>query len=177
MEKLDEGIWQIGGLLNAEDCAALILQAEATGFQVARMQNMGRNNREVFLHNQAAVQEIGMRLHKRIPQSFQLTGIGQSLECYRYQEGEFVAPHRDASRRISDSAWSNLTLVIYLNDEFEGGSTTFPQQGVTVNPELGKAVLFEHSLMHEGAIVSKGLKYIVRTDTALFEHSQCLRNK
>ncbi|MBW4673643.1 MAG: 2OG-Fe(II) oxygenase [Desmonostoc geniculatum HA4340-LM1] len=79
----------------------------------------------------------------------------------------FVAPHCDAPREISSNVWSNLALVVYLNDEFQGGETVFPQRGIKISPQLGKAVLFNHSILHEGAKVFKGLKYIIRTDIAL----------
>lgn len=169
MNKLDEGIWQVKNLLSPDDCAVLILQAEIAGFQVARMRNTGRNNREVFLYCHEAVKAISTRLHECVSEKFQVAGLGQSLECYRYQEDEFVAPHRDTSRKISSNIWSNMTLVIYLNNDFEGGETCFSQSEIKVTPELGKAVLFEHSILHEGAKVFKGLKYIIRADTALFD--------
>ena len=60
--------------------------------------------------------------------------------------------------------------MLYLNDDFEGGGTDFPNLGKTVKPEKGKAVFWRNmddngngisDVMHEGMDVTKGTKYIV----------------
>lgn len=55
--------------------------------------------------------------------------ISTFLRCYDYMEGDFSSPHLDRSfsehenfRLVRFSAYS---IVIYLNDDFEGGNTTF----------------------------------------------------
>ena len=83
--------------------------------------------------------------------------------------------------------WSQLTMVMYLNSDFDGGETSFfipaeargspgpdrqQQQGVEVFPvaaEEGSALCFFHgqhplSPLHEGSLVRSGTKYIVRSD-------------
>lgn len=42
----------------------------------------------------------------------------------------------------------NFTIVIYLNDNFEGGEIIFPLQGVSVKPEPGLIVIFPSSFMY-----------------------------
>jgi len=88
---------------------------------------------------------------------------------------------------------SFLTFLIYLNDGFEGGATRFyrsstdeDQQGSGktsgkgtctrgggmvaqgVQPKKGCVLVFPQgntaSLLHEGSAVTKGTKYVVRTD-------------
>ncbi len=56
-------------------------------------------------------------------------------------------------------------FVSYLNEDFEGGQTTFftnPER--VVQPVKGDALLFQHPLVHEGSIVTAGVKYVARTD-------------
>ena len=43
----------------------------------------------------------------------------------RYGEGGFFRPHRDACYTESADSRSMLTVNIYLNDSYEGGSTNF----------------------------------------------------
>jgi hypothetical protein len=76
--------------------------------------------------------------------------------------------------------YSRLTFLIYLNDDFEGGHTTFfipnaEQDGVLdgfgVKPCKGSILYFPHgdavgSLAHEGSAVTAGAKYVIRTDVA-----------
>jgi hypothetical protein len=77
----------------------------------------------------------------------------------------------------SGATKSYLTFLFYLNDNFEGGETRFyfPQTtrggGMTargVIPKRGCALVFPQgntaSLLHEGSAVTRGIKYVVRTD-------------
>jgi hypothetical protein len=68
---------------------------------------------------------------------------------------------------------SQMTFMIYLNDGMTGGETRFfadMQQVVrqcpylSVQPKEGMALVFLHSIWHEGAVVYTGQKYVLRTD-------------
>ena len=52
--------------------------------------------------------------------------------------------------------------MIYLNEEFEGGETSFDD--VTIRPKTGTALCFIHELKHEGCPVKNGIKYALRSD-------------
>ena len=76
--------------------------------------------------------------------------------------------------------WSRLTFLVYLNEGFEGGATTFYSPAPEgsgrvldargVEPHAGCVLVFPHgeveegSLVHEGALVTGGCKYVIRTD-------------
>lgn len=54
--------------------------------------------------------------------------------------------------------------MLYLSGEdLEGGATEFHDFG-TVTPATGKMLLFQHHVLHQGAPVRRGLKYVLRTD-------------
>ena len=83
--------------------------------------------------------------------------------------------HMDGTAWLEGSAIkktrSNLTLLLYLNDDFEGGRTTFmsgpPPDAVptrSVAPEPGKALLIRQDAWHRGDPVTSGVKYLMRTD-------------
>ncbi len=57
-----------------------------------------------------------------------------------------------------------LTYVVYLNDDFEGGATEFPELRATIAPVLGRALLFQHRVVHLASDVVRGTKYVLRTD-------------
>ena len=44
------------------------------------------------------------------------------------------------------------------------GATNLVDLEVSVVPRAGRAFLFNHHLLHEGARVTKGLKYVLRSD-------------
>jgi prolyl 4-hydroxylase len=61
------------------------------------------------------------------------------------------------------------TVIVYLNDDYEGGHTVFPNHRVSVKPEVGKALFFRYdyeitplndSTIHIGEKVSSD-KYIL----------------
>jgi len=62
-------------------------------------------------------------------------------------------------------------LIVYLNNDFQGGETVFSQLGIKITPQMGTAIMFNHSILHEGAKVLQGIKYIVRTDVSLKDKS------
>jgi hypothetical protein len=55
-----------------------------------------------------------------------------------------------------------LTFLIYLNEGCEGGETRLP--GASVSPRTGLGLLFQHLLLHEGAALQAGVKYVLRSD-------------
>ena len=118
-----------------------------------------------------------------------LVGLNARLRLYRYQPGAIYRPHVDGSWPGSGmhgneyhydyfgDRWSRLTFLVYLNDDFEGGGTTFyvPSKDVgnieafTVEPRQGSVLVFPHggvagSLVHEGSFCKVGVKYIIRSD-------------
>jgi prolyl 4-hydroxylase len=91
-------------------------------------------------------------------------GANERFRCYRYEAGQYFAPHRDGAFWRDDGERSLLTFMVYLNTGFDGGSTTFHEHGVTVEPVPGRALLFQHLLLHEGCEVKRGVKYALRSD-------------
>ena len=75
----------------------------------------------------------------------------ESYQVVKYDKDGFYKPHFDACvlNRSDDCERMNrgkgpryLTFLMYLNDDFEGGGTFFPELNQTVKPETGKAVIF-----------------------------------
>mmetsp|Transcript_23112 Transcript_23112/g.75354 ORF Transcript_23112/g.75354 Transcript_23112/m.75354 type:complete len:271 (+) Transcript_23112:18-830(+) len=118
-----------------------------------------------------------------------IAGLNARWRLYRYHgdEGDVFRPHTDGSwpgsgivdgqllhDRFCDGRWSRLTFLMYLNDDFEGGETSFftPVGGRwarsgAVGAIEGSALVFPHgeaSPLHEGSLVTRGTKYVARTD-------------
>ena len=86
------------------------------------------------------------------------------------------AKHFDYSVAEGKNRRSFLTFMLYLNSQgkdFTGGNTNFLSKDeetieYSVKPEQGLGILFlqdpEHQLLHEGEFLSKGCKYIFRTE-------------
>jgi predicted 2-oxoglutarate/Fe(II)-dependent dioxygenase YbiX len=52
-------------------------------------------------------------------------------------------------------------VIVYLNDDFDGGETEFVGTGEIVRPAAGSALLFPPHLPHTGRPVSGGDKWVV----------------
>ena len=63
---------------------------------------------------------------------------------------------------LEDGLRSELTLLVYLNEDFQGGATDF--RGFQIQPRTGDALLFVHDTWHEGAVLVSGCKYVLRSD-------------
>jgi prolyl 4-hydroxylase len=84
----------------------------------------------------------------------------EELQVVKYEKGGFFVPHFDpcegddtfCERMNRGAGHRKYTILIYLNDDFDGGETEFPVLGIKVKPEKGKAVIFR-SVDDEGNII------------------------
>ncbi|XP_063437917.1 uncharacterized protein LOC134718955 isoform X2 [Mytilus trossulus] len=97
-----------------------------------------------------------------------LLNAGDRLRILRYDPGEYFRPHYDGMYKRDNGERSYVTVQIYLNEGFEGGSTTFIgshiDERVEVVPKTGSVLVFEHPILHEGSELIAGRKYAIRTD-------------
>jgi len=79
--------------------------------------------------------------------------VDNLLLASRFMELEQGIPTRDVS------------IVGYLNDDFEGGETLFDRQNVKVKPKSGSAVVFPayYTHPHQALPVTRGRKYVFTT--------------
>jgi len=172
--------------LTPEECKAIIDASEKLGYQAAKdycyMYNNRRNDR--FMSDDP---ELAAFLWKRVKQFVpkQLKAFDRNWEVddlnirfrfckYIGGQGRHFGPHLDGTYSVDQDHMSLLTCMFYLNgtDEFEGGRTNFIQMktnklNYSVKPEPGLCVIFRQMdtrCYHEGTEVTKGLKYIMRTD-------------
>jgi predicted 2-oxoglutarate/Fe(II)-dependent dioxygenase YbiX len=96
--------------------------------------------------------------------AMRVSGIFLPLRIYRYEPGQQFGLHQDQGYSGPDGSRSLLTLMLYLNDDFDGGETDFPEQETRVVPRTGSALWFQHMLLHSGARVTRGIKYVLRSD-------------
>jgi hypothetical protein len=181
-EDLDAGkVFVIHDFLSGEECAALIQRSESLAYERATVANMVfedvRNNERVLLDDAALAADMFHRAKDYLPADFEghrLAGFNERWRFYRYQPGQTFKPHRDGSyMRVEPRGASELTFMIYLNDAMTGGETRFfagMEQAflghpyLCVEPKKGMALVFVHTIWHEGAVVQGGQKYVLRTD-------------
>lgn len=106
-----------------------------------------------------------------IQDRWKISRLREDMRFLKYEPGGYFQPHCDS--QFTDGKRSFLTVHVYLNHEgLEGGATSFLADdmdldggNVDVNPKAGSVLVFQQeNMLHEGAIVTKGVKYTVRTD-------------
>jgi len=160
----------LDGLAGADWLAATVNSASGR-----RVDDRLRNNSTAVLHDQRLADELWARARPHLPstmtvewdsrrESVHAVGLHVPLRVYRYEVGQHFGLHQDQSYGRADGARSLLTLMVYLDDDVDGGETDFPEQGRTVSPRTGDALWFQHRLLHAGKPVTRGQKNVLRTD-------------
>jgi hypothetical protein len=94
----------------------------------------------------------------------------ESLQFARYHPGDFYKPHWDHFN-LPNTSWIEndriATIIFYLNDDFTGGTTYFPNLNLDIIPKKGRLLFFPYQtninhelLLHEGRQILQGTKYI-----------------
>lgn len=126
-----------------------------------------RNNTRVMWDDADEANALLARVAHTVPATLsgmKLEGGNPRLRLYRYGPGERHGAHWDTVVELEGGVQSLLTLVFYLNDGFEGGETDFPELGQRIEPRAGRALLFQHRILHEATMVRSGEKVVLRTD-------------
>lgn len=181
----------VRGALTPEECKGVIAVSEKMGYQSAHDYchlYRDRLNDRFMSDDFQLAQFLWERVQKFIPNEI-VSPFGKDLtwkldampinERFRFCKyvggnGHHFGAHTDGMYRVDNTHTSLLTCMIYLNggDEFEGGLTNFIKYRTrrlkhSVKPEAGLCVIFRQANLdcyHEGTEVTKGLKYIMRTD-------------
>jgi hypothetical protein len=176
-------LWTVPDLLSDAECAALIAEYERVAWLPATVNSQSgrvvephiRNSSTAIVPDAQLAERLFARLLLRLPPEMtdrlggsprrvRPVGLYLPLRIYRYEPGQHFGPHHDQSYQDGLGQRSLLTFMVYLNEGFSGGATTFPEQRQTIVPKTGMALLFQHMLLHAGERVETGIKYVLRSD-------------
>jgi hypothetical protein len=176
-------VWTVDDVLEASECEGLLRRVLDTRWlsetselpRLPQRLTAGSNGRLgtlemrpfALLEDPKLALRLWYRLQPHLPITIgdgQLSGLRPALRVLAYGPGEGTEVHADPVRTTPSGDRSELTLLVYLDDDFEGGDTEFPEIGFEVQPRRGRAVLFPHSMAHRGRPISRGEKHVLRTD-------------
>lgn len=166
-------IWTIQGFLTEKECEDLILFSESKGYQEAevslpegaKMLKGIRNNYRLFYQDDNLAQKYWQKLKPYCPEKLEdniATGLNEQFRFYKYEPNQRFKRHIDGRFKRNEQEESRITFMIYLNDDFEGGETTFDT--LQIHPKTGDALCFIHEQKHEGSPITSGVKYVLRSD-------------
>ncbi|EMT69458.1 hypothetical protein FOC4_g10003181 [Fusarium odoratissimum] len=195
-----QGLSVATNVLYPEECKAIIAAGEYVNFVPdAPLREDG--DISILAHNFYWVVDktfhdtLWSRIQPFVPVSMNgrlARGINRRFRVYRYVPGAEYRAHIDGAwppsgitkedKYVYDDSpdekkqSSLFTFLIYLNQDFEGGETTYflpaAREGILnaypVRPVMGGAAIFPHgeinATLHEGTGVRKGAKYVIRTE-------------
>lgn len=168
-------VFTLPAVFTTDECLEMIARSTGEGFEAAPITTpVGfvmlpevRNNQRVMFDDVALAAQLFERIRGAVPQRLcnrRPVGVNERFRCYRYEVGQRFKPHYDGAFVRSRTEGSELTFMVYLNDDFTGGETAFHDFGVTVRPVTGMGLLFQHAQLHEGCVIRSGVKYVLRSD-------------
>jgi prolyl 4-hydroxylase len=139
------------------------------------MESQGRTSENAWCDNTKGCRdrEVIQKVTKRMSE---IMGIppenSEDLQILKYEQGQFYEMHHDYIPHQKDRPCGPriLTFFLYLSDVEAGGGTLFTHLGITVQPRLGKAILWpsvldsdpfeiDSSTYHQAMPVEKGVKF------------------
>ena len=177
----------VEGCLPADFCDFLIQISESIGFVESTLNGKPakdfRNSYSCKLNltNKSLINPLDLENFKKHVSSFCpkeyfgnsfLDVTTSNLNILKYFPGNYFKPHTDGVYFDPEGNRSKITVQIYLNDVEEGGETNFFDSNnnlvYSLKPKKGTVAFFDHTIMHEGAEVKKGVKYAFRVN-AVYE--------
>jgi predicted 2-oxoglutarate/Fe(II)-dependent dioxygenase YbiX len=161
--------------LTPQECLEYIRISEDHGYEEALIQVGGgrqemnkdvRDNFRVVLDSPELATNIWNKVKHLAPleEGWEAIGLNERMRFYRYEFGQQFKRHVDGPFRRNENEVSKVTVLLYLNDDFSGGTTQFFDPFQIVTPEAGQLLLFKHRQLHQGDPVTTGRKYVLRSD-------------
>ena len=182
VEYLDDYVFELPNFLPHDVCDKWISDIEAEGFEPALVNGIHgairrpeiRDNDRLIRDDPVTGQALYQSLYPYLSKTFrkrQVIGLNERFRFYRYDKGQKFDWHQDGYFERKNGERSQFTFMVYLNDDFEGGATSFSDvyagqsfPDFRVTPKKGSALIFYHPISHRGDPIVFGRKYVMRTD-------------
>lgn len=159
---------------------AELAQFSPAGIQLETLDPQIRSNDLLRLEDNSLLDSTNLLLLDRVSVIqnllYQHYGIqfpdAETCSILRYQEGQFYKRHVDnllLSSRLEEAERGipirDISVIGYLNEDFEGGETFFDRQNIKVKPKLGNVLVFPayYTHPHQSLPMLKGQKYSFTT--------------
>ena len=195
------GSFQLLNVLSAKECDRFINTSESLGYlkdaAVSLPRSVRHNDNVTWVVDDLIHDVIWKRCKDLIYDKDNIfygkkaLGLNKRFRFYKYNEGDFFKFHTDGSWPGSkvvnkelftdfyQDRYSQMTFLILLNEDFEGGETQFivkkdgKEELVSIRTPRGGVLCFPHGMhplhcVHSSNKIISGIKYIIRTDI-LFE--------
>jgi hypothetical protein len=170
----------IPNVFSKDECDAIIKIAEDTGFIQASFYTDSSGNQHYssvrksyrcMIDSHSFVKTLWERIRHLVPDTWDskpVIGINERLRILRYYPGDEFKPHVDGHYVSPEGNHSQITLLIYLNEDYKGAFTSYLSSNnhswIQIVPKTGMVVLQDQSLLHYVPALQEGCKYAIRTE-------------
>ena len=162
-------IYEIDAIFNEKECLELITRGDHEGWEFIDS-GIANYHRSIFIDANLA-NIINTKIKHLLPTYFngeRIIKINDHFRMSKYTKNGRFEIHKDGINTDKDGNRACMTLNIFLNIPEKGGGTIFYTDEKTllknVRPKKGRGTLFYNQIYHEGEVVEKGQKYLLRTD-------------
>ena len=165
-------LWEIENILSSYECDRLIQYGNTHPMEKSRVYSKDgdsnhnisddRKSETIWVKDSDHFCAQTMANSAHILTGFPITHQ-EDLQIVKYQKGGKFEPHFDP-RKGTPAESRIATLLVYLNDDFVGGETTFVELDLKIKPKKGKGILFVNlDKQHDNILQSKHCGEVVET--------------
>ena len=165
-------LYEIDNILTEEECQYYMSLFDNKDM-VEDIDDKHRKYHRIQIVNQEFANRLYQKVKGYLPKKIKkiADGMNDHIRLSKYDAGQFFGIHKDGMNfdPNNKNRMSYATLNIFLNDDFEGGETTFYEKdGKTMRfvckPKAGRGAFFYSQQFHEGNKILSGNKFLIRTD-------------
>jgi prolyl 4-hydroxylase len=178
----DKYVQTIENVFSKEECEELIKISEDKGYNPASLftDKFGkehfvldkRKGLRCIIDDLNFADKLLHKIYQFIPKTYKnmkLHSINNRLRFLKYNSGDFFKRHSDGNYISENGSISQITILIYLNDDYTDAYTTFfkdpdDYDGYVIKPSIGMLCLMDQKVGHEVNPLSSGIKYVIRTE-------------
>jgi hypothetical protein len=182
IEEVDGFVGVARDVLTPAECNAVISVAESAGFSAASFYTDPegrehyseiRKSQRCILDSHVFAERLWARIRPLVPAKWgdaTVIGLNERHRILKYLPGDEFKPHMDGRYYAADGSISALTVLLYLNEGYEGGFTCFHTKNgdwYPIPPTTGAVAIQDQSLLHGVPPLQTGIKYALRTEVMI----------
>jgi hypothetical protein len=131
-----------------------------------------RINESLLVYKEKVIEINEMFQYYPVPGGYGTTSYRESIQVLEYNQNQEYKFHHDTSNDPNSKEYHRqISVVLYLNDNFEGGGTEFIHQTYKPSPGYGLIFPSNWSFPHSGQKVLSGKKRVAVTWYYVNEHT------
>ena len=176
---LDAGIMRISNHLTDQECDQIISETESFNHWQETWTPRDRENPHGEKYRKCSMTKITTYSELKHLDNLIFDRIGQAISKYhdkhgiivsydegykvlKYTESDYYNMHYDSASFFSHR---QISAIIFLNDNFNGGELEFPNQGIKIRPVKGTVLIFPSNYLYKHVVnkITDGIRYAIVT--------------